>query len=96
MSQHLCAEAFATVGSDVKKQILVRQCLVAEDHIFYNRDTSFAKGMMRMTKGRGVDDVINSLAVIVLLLPGNALQLARRTSYPTPTYQCIHPGPMRA
>ena len=35
---------------------------ILDDHMFYNRDLSFAKGIMRMTKGRGVDVVLNSLA----------------------------------
>ncbi|KAF2704752.1 KR-domain-containing protein [Pleomassaria siparia CBS 279.74] len=35
---------------------------LAEDHIFYNRDTSFADGIMRVTKGRGVDVVLNSVS----------------------------------
>ncbi|KAG9228044.1 hypothetical protein BJ875DRAFT_538404 [Amylocarpus encephaloides] len=43
--------------------IQVSQLLGAEvfttDHIFFSRDTSFADGIMRMTKGRGVDVVLN-------------------------------------
>ena len=33
-----------------------------EDHIFYSREISFADGIKRMTGGRGVDVVLNSLS----------------------------------
>lgn len=55
------AEVFATVGSMDKKRILIQRYGIEEDHIFYSRDVSFAKGVKRMTKGRGIDVVINSL-----------------------------------
>ena len=35
---------------------------VAEDHICYSRNTSFAQGIMRMTDNKGVDVVLNSLS----------------------------------
>jgi len=35
---------------------------VAEDHIFSSRDLTFVKGIMRVTKGKGVDLVLNSLS----------------------------------
>ncbi|ORY58512.1 fatty acid synthase S-acetyltransferase [Pseudomassariella vexata] len=56
------AEIFATVGFDEKKQFLVDQFGIPEDHIFYSRNTSFAQGIMRVTKGYGVDVVLNSLS----------------------------------
>ncbi|KAJ8123005.1 hypothetical protein ONZ43_g943 [Nemania bipapillata] len=56
------AEIFATVGFDEKKKFLMEQFDIAEDHIFYSRNTSFAKGIMRVTKGYGVDVVLNSLS----------------------------------
>ncbi|RYP51218.1 hypothetical protein DL768_003424 [Monosporascus sp. mg162] len=55
------AEVFATVGYDHKKQLLIDEYGIPEDHIFYSRDTSFAKGIMRITDGQGVDVVLNSL-----------------------------------
>ena len=55
------AEVFATVGSNVKKRLLMEEYGISEDHIFYSRNTSFAHGIKRMTKGRGVDVIINSL-----------------------------------
>ena len=62
ISQYLGAEVFATVGSDAKKQVLINEYGIPEDHIFYSRDTSFAKGIKRMTEGRGVDVIMNALA----------------------------------
>lgn len=69
LAQHIGAEIFATVGSDEKKQLIMTQYGIADDHIFSSRDTSFAKGVMRSTAGKGVDVVLNSLA-------GEALRLS--------------------
>lgn len=55
IAKMLGAEIFATVGSDDKKELLVREFGLAADHIFYSRDTSFAQGVRRMTNGKGVD-----------------------------------------
>ncbi|KAI0880462.1 uncharacterized protein GGS22DRAFT_182315 [Annulohypoxylon maeteangense] len=60
--QFLGAEVFATVGFDDKKQLLIDRFGIPDDHIFYSRDTSFARGVIRMTGGRGVDVVLNSLS----------------------------------
>lgn len=62
VSQYLGATVYATVSSETKKNVLVDVYGIPEDHIFYSRDTSFAKGIMRATGGRGVDVVLNSLA----------------------------------
>jgi NADPH:quinone reductase-like Zn-dependent oxidoreductase len=58
--QHLGVEIYTTVGSQVKKDLLIDQYGLPADHIFYSRDTTFAEGVMRMTAGRGVDVVLNS------------------------------------
>ncbi|KAI4170959.1 MAG: hypothetical protein LQ343_004617 [Gyalolechia ehrenbergii] len=62
LAQHLQAEIFVTVSSQVKKDLLMNKYGIAEDHIFNSRDLSFVAGIMRMTGGRGVDVVLNSLA----------------------------------
>ncbi|KAI8966135.1 hypothetical protein F5Y11DRAFT_366391 [Daldinia sp. FL1419] len=62
VSKLLRAEIFATVGFDEKKQFLIDEFGIPADHIFYSRDTSFARGVLRITRGRGVDVVLNSLA----------------------------------
>ncbi|TVY91693.1 Reducing polyketide synthase [Lachnellula willkommii] len=67
IANDLGAEIFATVGSDSKKQFLIKAYQIPEDYIFYSRITSFAKGVLRMTSGRGVDVVLNSLSGECLL-----------------------------
>ncbi|KAI1804894.1 hypothetical protein F4811DRAFT_570659 [Daldinia bambusicola] len=62
MAQLVGGEIFATVGSEEKKRFLINHYGIAEDHIFYSRNTSFAEGILRQTKGRGVDVIINSLS----------------------------------
>ncbi|KAH8885983.1 reducing type I polyketide synthase, partial [Thozetella sp. PMI_491] len=62
IAQHIGAEIFATVGSTAKRDLLVSRYGMSEDHIFYSRDASFADGIRRMTEGRGVDVVLNSLS----------------------------------
>ncbi|KAI1345755.1 hypothetical protein F5Y01DRAFT_320442 [Xylaria sp. FL0043] len=57
----LQAEIFCTVGSNAKKQAVI-DLGVKPDHIFSSRDLSFSKGIHRLTHGRGVDVVVNSLA----------------------------------
>ncbi|CAG9950403.1 unnamed protein product [Clonostachys rosea f. rosea IK726] len=60
------AEIFATVGSLEKREFLEKTYGLPRDHIFSSRDVSFKAGVMRMTNGRGVDIVINSLAGDIL------------------------------
>ncbi|OQE31225.1 hypothetical protein PENSTE_c001G09701 [Penicillium steckii] len=62
LAQMIGAEIFVTVGSVEKKQFLMTQYGIPEDHILYSRDTSFARGIKRATNGEGVDVVVNSLA----------------------------------
>ncbi|KAL9088429.1 MAG: hypothetical protein Q9165_006153 [Trypethelium subeluteriae] len=62
VAQTCKAEIFATVGSEEKRQLLRNLYGLPNDHILYSRDQSFSKDIMRMTKGHGVDVVLNSLA----------------------------------
>ncbi|KAH8803554.1 hypothetical protein F5884DRAFT_888903, partial [Xylogone sp. PMI_703] len=62
LAKHIGGEVYATVSSDAKKQFLMKTYGIPESHIFNSRDHSFALGIARMTNGRGVDIVINSLA----------------------------------
>jgi len=62
LARLLEAEIFVTVGTTEKKNFLMDTYGINEDHIFSSRDLSFAKGVMRMTKDRGVDVVLNSLS----------------------------------
>ena len=56
------AEIYATVGSDEKRQLLSDLYQIPSDHIFSSRSQGFASSIKQMTRGRGVDVVINSLA----------------------------------
>lgn len=62
IAQWIGAEIFATVGTNEKKAFLHETYSIPKDHIFYSRNTSFAKGIMRMTKGEGVHVALNSLS----------------------------------
>ena len=62
LAKFLDAEIFATVGSEDKRQFLIEEYGIPEDHIFYSRSTNFADSIKRLTNGRGVDVVLNSLS----------------------------------
>lgn len=61
LAKRVGATIFATVSSREKKDLLCRAYGVPRPHIFYSRDTTFSNGIKRLTCGRGVDVVINSL-----------------------------------
>ncbi|THW29997.1 polyketide synthase [Aureobasidium pullulans] len=61
LAQTRGAEIFATVGSIDKKQHIMTEYGIAEDHIFYSRDTTFGPAIRQATGGQGVDIVLNSL-----------------------------------
>lgn len=73
LAQHLGAEVFATVSSRDKRKLLMDEYGIPEDHIFSSRDLSFAAGVMRMTSGKGVDVIVNSLAGEALRASFNCL-----------------------
>ena len=62
LAKYLGLEIFATVGSGDKKNLVQEAYKIELDHIFDSRDLSFAKGVMRMTEGKGVDCILNSLS----------------------------------
>ncbi|KIW32671.1 uncharacterized protein PV07_04200 [Cladophialophora immunda] len=62
LAQHLGLIIYATVGTADKRQLLREQYGIPDEHIFHSRDSSFAKGVQRVTGGRGVDCVLNSLS----------------------------------
>lgn len=75
LCQLVGATIFATVGTAEKKRLLVDEYNISEDNIFSSRDNTFVHGIMKMTQGRGVDVIMNSLS-------GEALRL---------TWNCIAP-----
>ncbi|KAJ5782785.1 hypothetical protein N7457_004559 [Penicillium paradoxum] len=62
VAQMIGADIFVTVGSLEKKQFLMSQYGIPENHVFYSRDSSFSGGIRKATREAGVDVVINSLA----------------------------------
>ena len=62
IAKHFEVEVFVTVGSTEKRRFIKETYDIAEDHIFNSRDLHFTKGVLRMTNGRGVDCVLNSLS----------------------------------
>jgi len=79
------AEIFATAGSDEKRDF-VR--LMGADHVMDSRSLAFADDIMQITKGEGIDIVLNSLAGeaitrnLAILKPfGRFLELGKRDFY---------------
>ena len=62
LSKYIGADIFVTVGNLKKKELLMKNFDIPEDRIFSSRETTFARGIMRLTNNRGVDVVLNSLA----------------------------------
>ncbi|KAI1460402.1 fatty acid synthase S-acetyltransferase [Annulohypoxylon moriforme] len=62
ISKMLGADVYATVGNDEKVQFLVENYHIPRNRIFNSRNDSFVEGIMRETKGAGVDLVLNSLS----------------------------------
>ena len=82
------AEIFVTVGNTDKKQLLINDYDIAPGRIFSSRDTSFTKGVLQATSGRGVDIVLNSLTgellrqSFELLAPfGRFVEIGKRDIY---------------
>jgi len=59
--QSMGCEVFVSVGTEEKRQFIQQQFGIADDHIVNSRDTAFERHIKTLTKGRGVDVVLNSL-----------------------------------
>lgn len=73
LCQLVGATIFATVGTVEKRRLLVEKYNIPEENIFSSRDTTFAKGVMTMTQGKGVDVIMNSLSGEALHLSWNCI-----------------------
>lgn len=62
LAQHLGLDIYVTVGSEDKRTLVMDKYGIPEGRIFNSRDASFVMGVKRVTGGRGVDCVLNSLA----------------------------------
>ncbi|KAK8135399.1 PKSKA1 [Apiospora sp. TS-2023a] len=61
LCQYVGAEIFATAGTEDKRRFLQTTYHIPADHIFSSRTTDFEHQIMRLTGGRGVDVILNSL-----------------------------------
>ena len=59
--KHYKCDIYVTVGNEEKKRFIVEEFRIPENHIFSSRDVQFKYKILEMTKGRGVDLVVNSL-----------------------------------
>jgi zearalenone synthase (highly reducing iterative type I polyketide synthase) len=62
LAKYLGLVIYVTVGTEDKRTLIIEQYNIPKDHIFNSRDASFVKGISRITGGRGVDCVLNSLS----------------------------------
>ncbi|KAM3072030.1 hypothetical protein ACMFMF_007424 [Clarireedia jacksonii] len=62
IAQYLGAKVMTTVGTKEKMHFLMARYNIPPEYIFSSRDTVFAKSIKRLTSGRGVDVVLNSLS----------------------------------
>lgn len=62
LSQYVGATIFVTVGDNTKMKFIMETYGIPESHIFSSRAISFVGGIKRLTSGRGVDVVLNSLS----------------------------------
>ena len=61
LANYAGAEIYATAGSDVKRDYLHDVWGIPRDHIYSSRTTDFASAIMKQTRGKGIDVIINSL-----------------------------------
>ncbi|KAL8910257.1 MAG: hypothetical protein Q9171_004421 [Xanthocarpia ochracea] len=62
LARYMGLVVYVTVGTEDKRRLVIEQYNVPEKHVFHSRDASFVKGINRITGGRGVDCVLNSLS----------------------------------
>ncbi|EED13058.1 polyketide synthase, putative [Talaromyces stipitatus ATCC 10500] len=62
IAQMMGAMVYCTVSNEDKSKYLVENHNIPRANIFNSRDSSFVRDVMRMTNGRGVDVVLNSLS----------------------------------
>lgn len=62
LAQPTGADLYLTVSTKEKKALLMETYGIPGDRFFSSRNTSFAMGIKRLTHGRGVDLILNSLS----------------------------------
>ena len=89
------ATVIATAGSETKRAFLRRQGIA---HVFDSRSTAFEAEVLRLTGGRGVDVVLNSLAgdaiassVTCLAETGRFLEIGKRDIWSGERFASVRP-----
>ncbi|MGW2749158.1 SDR family NAD(P)-dependent oxidoreductase, partial [Streptomyces sp. NPDC001450] len=97
LARHLGAEVFATAAP--AKWETLRAMGLDDDHIASSRDTDFEEKFLRVTGGRGMDVVLNSLARELIdasfrLLPrgGRFIEMGKTDLRDAQTVATEHPG----
>ncbi len=87
-AQLVGAEIFATAGSPEKRELLRSLGPITMDHVMDSRSLDFADEIMKLTGGKGVDVVLNSLSgealpksISVLGAFGRFLEIGKRDIY---------------
>ncbi|KAJ5100194.1 PKS-like enzyme [Penicillium angulare] len=80
--QYVGADIFVTVGNDEKKDLLSKKFKIPVEHIFSSRNAGFASRILRITHGRGIDVVLNTLT-------GNLLEESWRIVAPHMSHKSI-------
>ena len=93
IAQDVGAEVFATAGSPEKRDLLRSQGVA---HVFDSRSLDFSAEILRITDGRGVDVVLNSLAgdfmratVETLNVRGRFLEIGKRDVWSQEKLQAV-------
>lgn len=88
LARQYSAKIFATTDTDHKRELLVARYNIPRGHIFSVQDLTFAKKIMDMTDGKGVDIILNSLAGEALRVSwhciaayGRFIQMGRQDIY---------------
>jgi NADPH:quinone reductase-like Zn-dependent oxidoreductase len=62
IAQYLGAVIYTTVGSAIKRDLLINEYGIPTTNIFASGSTTFKDAILHRTKGRGVDVVLNSIS----------------------------------
>jgi NADPH:quinone reductase-like Zn-dependent oxidoreductase/SAM-dependent methyltransferase len=66
IAQHFGAIVFATCGNDEKKQFLMSQFGLPAENVYSSKDFRFVDGILKETRGHGVDIILNSLSGVYI------------------------------
>ncbi|PQE07581.1 polyketide synthase protein [Rutstroemia sp. NJR-2017a BBW] len=62
IAQYFDANVFVTCGNDEKKAFLMAEFGIPEENIYSSKDFRFVKAVLKITSGKGVDIILNSLS----------------------------------